>query len=103
MTLTAYLQGWQNLPISANSCVRSRITCRQWFEQDKSQHLDREMNATLRRIVDEVIGKKLSKSFLVPRDLERHPMILKLFDARVIHHLQRGYADKASQPYFVLL
>ena len=28
------------------------------------------------------------------RELEKHPMIQKLFDARVIHSLQRGYADK---------
>ena len=67
---------------------------RQWFEQDKTQHLDESMQNSLKRIIDEVIGKKNSRSFLLPRDLERHPMILKLFDARVIHHMQRGYADK---------
>jgi hypothetical protein len=67
---------------------------RQWFEQDKAQHLDQSMQNVLRKIVDEVIGSKRARSFLLPRDLEKHPMILKLFDARVIHHLQRGYADK---------
>lgn len=67
---------------------------RQWFEQDKAQNLDHHMQNVLRKIVDEVIGAKRARSFLLPRDLEKHPMILKLFDARVIHHLQRGYADK---------
>jgi hypothetical protein len=67
---------------------------RQWFEQDKAQHLDHHMQNVLRKIVDEVIGARRARSFLLPRDLEKHPMIIKLFDARVIHHLQRGYADK---------
>jgi hypothetical protein len=67
---------------------------RQWFEQDKSANLDTEMRETLRRIVDEVIGNLKARSFLLPKELEKHTMVLRLFDARVIHHLQRGYADK---------
>jgi hypothetical protein len=67
---------------------------RQWFEQDKAQHLDEQMQMSLKRIIEEVIGNRNSRSFLLPRELEKHPMILKLFDARVIHHMQRGYADK---------
>jgi hypothetical protein len=70
-------------------------SARQWFEQDKSQnHLDDDLQEILQRIVTEVIGEKKARSFLLPRDLERHPAIQSLFDARVIHHLQRGYADK---------
>jgi len=67
---------------------------RQWFEQDKSQHLDEQLQAVLQRIVDEVIGKRRARSFLLPRQLERHPVVQRLFDARVLHHMQRGYADK---------
>jgi hypothetical protein len=67
---------------------------RQWFEQDKAQHLDDHMQIVLRHIVDKVIGKHLSRSFLLPRHLEKHPMVQKLFDARVLHPMQRGYADK---------
>ncbi len=67
---------------------------RQWFEQDKAQHLDEHMQVVLRRIVDEVIGRRLARSFLLPKHLEKHPMVQKLFDARVLHHMQRGYADK---------
>ena len=86
-----------------NSQKRSRKTIdkksiiessRQWFEQDKAQHLDEQMQLSLKRIIEEVIGNKNSRSFLLPREFEKHPMILKLFDARVIHHMQRGYADK---------
>ena len=67
---------------------------RKWFEQDKVDQLDDSMQIVLRRVVDEVIGHKKARSFLLPRNLERHPMIQRLFDARVIHHMQRGYADK---------
>ena len=67
---------------------------RQWFEQDKSRYLDDELQATLRRVVDDVIGNRKARSFLLPRELERHPIVQKLFDARVLHPMQRGYADK---------
>jgi hypothetical protein len=67
---------------------------RQWFERDKSQNLDDKLSQILRRIVDEVIGRKRARSFLIPRELEKHENIQKLFDARVIHFIKRGYADK---------
>lgn len=69
-------------------------SARQWFEQDKAQYLDDELQEVLRKIVDDVIGKRRARSFLLPRELERHPVVQRLFDARVIHHMQRGYADK---------
>ena len=67
---------------------------RLWFEQDKSQQLDDKLHAVLQKIVEEVIGKRKGRSFLLPRELERHPMVKRLFDARVLHHMARGYADK---------
>ncbi len=67
---------------------------RQWFERDKAQNLDDTLNRILSNIVDEVIGKKKARSFLIPRELEKHETIQKLFDARVIHFIKRGYADK---------
>ena len=69
-------------------------SARQWFEQDKAQYLDEELQGVLRKIIDDVIGKRRARSFLLPRELERHPVVQRLFDARVIHHMQRGYADK---------
>jgi hypothetical protein len=67
---------------------------RQWFERDKAENLDDGLRSTLKRIVDEVIGNKRARSFLIPRELERHEKIQRLFDARVIHFITRGYADK---------
>jgi len=69
-------------------------SARQWFEQDKAPHLDDRLQSVLRRIVDEVIGWRRARSFLLPRELERDPTVQRLFDARVLHHMQRGYADK---------
>jgi hypothetical protein len=67
---------------------------RQWFERDKVQYLDEQLQTALQRIVDEVIGARRARSFLLPRQLERHVVVQRLFDARVLHHMQRGYADK---------
>jgi len=67
---------------------------RQWFEQDKDCNLDADLRQVLRRITDEVIGKRRARSFLLPRELSDHAVIQKLFDLRVLHLVQRGYADK---------
>ncbi|MEO0743364.1 MAG: hypothetical protein AAF089_17415 [Bacteroidota bacterium] len=67
---------------------------RDWFEQDKARHLTDEMQKVLRRIVDDVIGHRNARSFMIPRSLEHHDMIQRLIDARVVHHVRRGYADK---------
>lgn len=33
---------------------------------------------------------------MIPRDLEKHDIIQKLFDSRVLHLIKRGYADKVN-------
>lgn len=67
---------------------------RLWYEQDKLRNLDEKLLELLRRIIEEVIGEKKARSFLLPRELGNHPLIQKLFDFRVLHVVQRGYADK---------
>ena len=66
----------------------------QWFEQDKARELPTPLADALQRIVGEVIGKRQSRSFMAPRELERDELLQGLFDARVIHLVKRGYADK---------
>jgi hypothetical protein len=56
--------------------------------------LDEELRSVLRKIVEQVIGHRRTRSFLLPRELERHAIIQRLFDARVLHLMRRGYADK---------
>jgi hypothetical protein len=67
---------------------------RHWFEADKVQNLDDTLRTALQRIVDEVIGSKRARSFLLPRELEKHPVVQRLFDLRILHLMRRGYADK---------
>lgn len=67
---------------------------RQWFEQDKAGNLDPRLQSVLRRITDEVIGKRRARSFLILRELGDHPVVQKLVDLRVLHLVRRGYADK---------
>jgi hypothetical protein len=67
---------------------------RQWFEQDKERNLDEELRSVLRRITDEVIGNRRARSFLLPRELAANRVIQRLFDLRILHLVQRGYADK---------
>jgi hypothetical protein len=67
---------------------------RQWYEQDKVKELGDDLRTVLEAIVQDVIGERRSRAFLISRDLEKHPVIQKLFDARVLHVMQRGYADK---------
>jgi hypothetical protein len=67
---------------------------RQWFEQDKERNLNDGLRVVLRRITDEVIGTRKARSFLLPKELANHPTIQQLFDLRVLHLVQRGYADK---------
>jgi hypothetical protein len=67
---------------------------RQWFEQDKERNLSDTLRAVLRRITDEVIGNRKARSFLLPRELRSNSIIQQLFDLRVLHLVQRGYADK---------
>ena len=66
----------------------------QWFEQDKARELAPELSTALQRIISEVIGNKKARSFMVPRELERNDLVQQLFDARVLHLVARGYADK---------
>jgi len=66
----------------------------QWFEKDKNVNLDEKLQNVLKKIIREVIGTKKARSFLLPKELEKNPIIQKLFDLRVLHLMQRGYADK---------
>ena len=71
-----------------------RDAAREWYEKDKSLNVDDEQAAVLRRNVESVIGERKARSFMVEKDLEKHEVIRSLFDFRLIHLVQRGYADK---------
>lgn len=67
---------------------------REWYEKDKAANLDGQQQQLLRRILDRVIGDRRARSFLLEKQYEKHEAIRSLFDFRVLHLVQRGYADK---------
>lgn len=67
---------------------------RLWYEQDKLRNLDPQLLELLQRVIEDVIGQKRARSFLLAREFGNHQLIQKLFDLRVLHVVQRGYADK---------
>jgi hypothetical protein len=71
-----------------------RSAAREWYEKDKSLNVDEEQARVLRRIIESVIGDRKARSFMVEKDLEKHEVLRSLFDFRLIHLVQRGYADK---------
>ncbi|MCL4552201.1 MAG: hypothetical protein M1305_01400 [Candidatus Marsarchaeota archaeon] len=66
---------------------------REWYEKDKAINLSEEQREVLRRIIDEVIGTRRARSFLLEKRYEKEPLIQSLFDYRIIHLAHRGYSD----------
>lgn len=71
-------------------------TARQWFYQDKAKNLDSELFHALQRIVKEVIGRRKARCFLLAQQLEKHPVIRRLFDLRLLHLVRRGAIDERN-------
>ncbi len=73
-----------------------REAARQHYEKDKAVNLSNTQHAVLERIIADVIGGKHARSFLLLREHARHPTVESLFDFRIIHLIERGYADKEN-------
>lgn len=71
-----------------------RIVARDWYSRDKSQILRTmpALNELLTWIIEEVIGKRRSRAFLLKTN-ERHKLIDVLFDARLIHILKKNISS----------
>ncbi|UOX84818.1 hypothetical protein MUY14_23685 [Amycolatopsis sp. FBCC-B4732] len=71
-----------------------RRAARDWYLRDKRVALSRHEDADrlLARLVDEVVGRRRSRTFLLPT-ADRPPAIDALCDARLLHVLRRGVVD----------
>lgn len=69
---------------------------RDWYETDKSASLSEQQHTALQRIIRDVIGTRQTKMFMLSREQSDHPMILSLFDLRLLHLIERGYSDKEN-------
>jgi len=70
-----------------------RTAAMEWYERDKANNATIEQREVLRRIVEEVIGQRRVRSFLLEKDFERDDLIRSLFDFRLLHLLHRGFVD----------
>jgi hypothetical protein len=76
-----------------------RTAARSWYQTDKAGALrNREGSQELLKwIIDKVIREKRARGFLVNERYARDPLLLALFDARVLHIVRRGYSAQ-DQP-----
>lgn len=82
-----------------------QTAARSWYQTDKEGALreHEESLALMNWIVDETIRGKKARGFLVSQRDTNHPLLLSLFDARMLHVVRRGYSaqDVASERYDV--
>lgn len=76
-----------------------RTSARTWFQSDKSTALRSREQAQelLKWVIDQVIREKRARAFLVNEHHANDPLLLSLFDARVLHVVRRGYSAQ-DQP-----
>ncbi len=82
-----------------------REAARSWYHSDKIKALEsrEEARKLLNWIIDRVIRTKRARAFLVSETHSRDPLLLSLFDARVLHIVRRGYSaqDRPGERYEV--
>ncbi len=71
-----------------------RMAARAWYQQDKGRVVgaQTEANNLLHHIIDEVIGRRRTRAFLL-RSNTRNTLIDALFDARVLHIRKRNISS----------
>ena len=71
-----------------------RGASRDWYQRDKSSALvNRDQSENLLSwIVQKVIREKRARAFLVSQADAKDPLLVALFDARVLHIIRRGYS-----------
>jgi hypothetical protein len=84
-----------------------RVAARAWFQTDKEAALRsrEEAQRLLNWIIDKVIREKRARGFMVNQKSAAAPLLLALFDARVLHLVRRGYSaqDEPGERYDVFV
>ncbi|MFG3576411.1 ORC-CDC6 family AAA ATPase [Micromonospora chersina] len=82
-----------------------RQAARAWFQTDKEAAIRSHPDAQrlLNWVIDKVIKQKRARGFLVNQKDAGAPLMLALFDARVLHLVRRGYSaqDEPGERYDV--
>ena len=77
-----------------------RRAARDWYLRDKQAAIESNdvARVTLRKLVNEVVGKRRSRTFLLEHTTTAaHQAVDDLYDARLLHVLRRGIVDR-NQP-----
>jgi hypothetical protein len=82
-----------------------RFAARTWFQSDKEAALSGRPDALplLNWIIDRVIREKRARGFLVNQESAAAPLLLAMFDVRVLHVVRKGYSaqDEPGERYDV--
>ena len=76
-----------------------RLAARDWYLRDKQTAINDNESAhqLLRRLVDEVVGRRHSRTFLLDQfTVARNETVEELYDARLLHVLRRGLVDRKN-------
>lgn len=76
-----------------------REAAHNWYQTDKAGAIasNLEANRLLKWLIQRVIREKKARGFLVNEEFSQHPVLLALFDARILHVVRRGYSAQ-DQP-----
>lgn len=74
-----------------------RLAARDWYLRDKQTAITANEPArrTLRLLVDEVVGRRRSRTFLIDQLADQQAVDI-LYDARLLHVMRRGVADRRN-------
>jgi hypothetical protein len=82
-----------------------RDAAKSWFLTDKEKALESrdQARSLLNWIIEKVIREKRARAFLVSEEHSHDPLLLALFDARVLHVVRCGYSaqDRPGERYEV--
>ena len=80
-----------------------RVAARRWYLQNKEKEVPQDAKALMHWIIDEVIGKRQARAFLLQQGESGDELVSALYDARVLHVIRRGVSaqDRAGVRYDV--
>jgi hypothetical protein len=99
----AYFEFTRDTKASRISIANVKAAARSWYQQDKLRNIagDENTNNFLHFLVQDIIRDRKSKTFMVDyRDVD-HPVLTRLFSARLLHptKITWSHPDKPGEPF----
>jgi len=78
-----------------------------WYREDKLANIATEagLEGFLKYLIDEVISRKRARAFMVPVQAIQHPLLRRLFSARILHPLrvEWSHPDRPGERYSLVM